>query len=148
MFLSDFIPHRRSSIRYSVLSLDCFSNIFFDLSSRFITWSSTFSSPSVNLQTFIEYPATGITFVLIARTKFTSFSSVLVKILTLLLTSPFTLSKTFLVLIPSACSIPKNFYISFSSESIAFILSSRTSNPSPFLIFPRLNPISAHFDTP
>ena len=113
MSLSDFIPLPPSYlIWYNLSLLDCFPNIFFNLSSHFITWSSSFSSPSVNLQTFIEYAATGIIFVLIAHGKFTSFSSVLVTILTVLFTSPFTLSKTFLVLIPSAYSIPKNLYIS------------------------------------
>ena len=119
MSLSNFIPLPPSSlIRYNLSLLYCFPNIFFDLSSCFITWSSSFSSLSVNLQTFIGYAATGITFMLIEGIEFISFSSVLVNILTLLLTSSFNRSKTLLVLIPSACSIPHNLNISFSSASI------------------------------
>ena len=143
MSLINFICLPPSLISYNLSSLDCLSKTFFNLSSRFITWSSYFSFPPVNLQTFIRYAATRITFVLIAHTKFTSFRLMLLTILTLLLTSPFTHSKILLVLIPSVCSIPKNFYISFSSGSIVFILSSRTYNPSPLTIIRSLH-ISVH----
>ena len=55
----------------------------FTLSSLSKIWSNSFSSPVLNLQTFIEYAATRITLMLIAKIRFVSLSSVFTSIFTL-----------------------------------------------------------------
>ena len=73
---------------------------------------------------------------LIAVMRLSSFSSVLVNSSNLLISSIFTLSIMSFFFIPSDCSTPRTLYVSLSSGSMVFILSCKTGNLSPFIIFP------------
>ena len=80
----------------------------------------------LDLDTFITYPATGITRQFMAFIRFSSFNCFPINCSNLFLTSAFTLSITHFTSIPSPCSHHRNLYISFLSGSNAFIFSSNT----------------------